>query len=78
MAQMILNIADAHENRVVNGVCGKHGYDLIKLPGETKPQFAKRMTIKFLKDCMKALEGGEAAQAARSSKELEIEEIAIS
>jgi hypothetical protein len=62
-----LSIATEHVSRVVDALCGHYDYVNTAQPGETKNAFAKRMTIRWLKEQTLAWEADEAADAAREA-----------
>lgn len=80
-------IPTAHTTRIIDGVCYEHHYQaevpdpdnpekVIPNP-ETKAQFAKKMIVQWVKNCVKSYEGVQAAHAARDEKIAEVEAINI-
>lgn len=77
MAQIVLNVPDGQQSRLVNGIAGQYGYQsTVPAPNpldppvpnpETKGQFAKRMMLKWAKESVKAWEATQAAGTARDT-----------
>jgi hypothetical protein len=85
MAQIQLNIPDEVMPRVIDGLCEEGSYDryVSHLPeGETaltRPQFAKQMIMRFVKNSVVRAEGEAASRVARRLATTDAEEkIAIS
>ena len=70
MAQITLNIPDAIAPRVIDAICKRFGYtptiDGAANP-ETKPQFAKRMIVRTVREWVKDDEAAGAAFAAATT-----------
>lgn len=68
MAQMVINIPDNIANRVVNAFAKVHGWSgTFDETPETKVQFMKRTTIRFIIDSIKRSERDDASSAAQSA-----------
>lgn len=68
-----LTIPDAVAQRVVDAVATKFNYSIMKLPGETQGQFAKRMMIQWLKDLVTETESVTAIRAAEDAARTSVE-----
>lgn len=75
MGTITLSWNAQHDQRIVDGIAYQHGYEdeiedpenpgqMIPNP-EGKGQFALRMAKRWVKECIKAWEASEAAEAAR-------------
>lgn len=64
MAEIIITVPDGTITRIVNGMCAAQDYDRNKLDGETKAEFAKRMTKNYWKRIVIESEAHAAAKAA--------------
>jgi hypothetical protein len=78
MANITITIPDASIGRIVDGFCLNFNYNLSKLEGETKAQFAKRMLISILKNAVLNAEVEAAKMAAIEAKKAEVDAITIS
>lgn len=94
MSNIIITIPSSKLTRVVDGICGNFNYqETIANPSydpeepesqetisnpETKAQFAKRMVIKYVKDCVKAHEGRVAVQSAKDTIDADVSDIDVS
>lgn len=77
MAQIILNVPDGQQVRLVNGIAGQYGYQAtVPAPNpldppvpnpESKGQFVKRMMLKWAKESVKAYEATQAANTSRDA-----------
>lgn len=80
MPDITITIPSTKLDRVVNGICGHYGYQA-EINGEPNPeskvQFAKRMLVSYVKDCVMTYEIREANTASSESITTDVETIDI-
>jgi len=78
MASIEITIPDQHVSRVVDAFANEYQYDVNKLNGETKAQFAKRMLIVFFKELVVRTEWREEQVTAYNDKKTNVDGISLS
>lgn len=79
MATISIQIPDDKLTRIVDGLCSAYGYDLQKESGSTltKPQFAKRVIIEFIKKTVRDQEASTQTKTVEDTVSAEVNSINI-